>query len=213
MRRNLGQGNLLLPLTHMPCKRMGCVGPSAVSAHTHTPHHAVYMCIQRGCILCERRRFMSFKETSVSLCRTVVKLVTSSICKMKAELLKVKVWGWEKYLFEEGRVSPDLKEFLKALMNAFILGPHFCSVIFFSTPCQNKRDEHLLKKRNVPVEESLEDSDVDSDFKGVSVGVWLCVSVSQWGWTVCITQGFNQGGTDQKWICMAPTRCWLRPKN
>lgn len=32
---------------------------------------------------------------------------------------------------------------------------------------QNKRDEHLLKKRNVPQEESLEDSDVDSDFKGV----------------------------------------------
>ncbi|MGH0126522.1 UNVERIFIED_CONTAM: hypothetical protein FKN15_028893, partial [Acipenser sinensis] len=31
---------------------------------------------------------------------------------------------------------------------------------------QNKRDEHLLKKRNVPQEESLEDSDVDSDFKG-----------------------------------------------
>ncbi|CAL8238379.1 unnamed protein product [Lota lota] len=30
---------------------------------------------------------------------------------------------------------------------------------------QNKRDEHLLKKRNVPQEESLEDSDVDSDFK------------------------------------------------
>uniref|UniRef100_A0A8C5GE81 Importin subunit alpha n=1 Tax=Gouania willdenowi TaxID=441366 RepID=A0A8C5GE81_GOUWI len=33
---------------------------------------------------------------------------------------------------------------------------------------KNKRDEHLLKKRNVPQEESLEDSDVDSDFKGVS---------------------------------------------
>uniref|UniRef100_A0A7N8WRK9 Importin subunit alpha n=1 Tax=Mastacembelus armatus TaxID=205130 RepID=A0A7N8WRK9_9TELE len=32
---------------------------------------------------------------------------------------------------------------------------------------KNKRDEHLLKKRNVPQEESLEDSDVDSDFKGV----------------------------------------------
>uniref|UniRef100_A0A8C1B620 Importin subunit alpha n=1 Tax=Cyprinus carpio carpio TaxID=630221 RepID=A0A8C1B620_CYPCA len=31
---------------------------------------------------------------------------------------------------------------------------------------KNKRDEHLLKKRNVPQEESLEDSDVDSDFKG-----------------------------------------------
>uniref|UniRef100_A0A669C591 Importin subunit alpha n=1 Tax=Oreochromis niloticus TaxID=8128 RepID=A0A669C591_ORENI len=37
---------------------------------------------------------------------------------------------------------------------------------------ENKRDEHLLKKRNVPQEESLEDSDVDSDFKGVSVGVY-----------------------------------------
>uniref|UniRef100_A0A668S3C3 Importin subunit alpha n=1 Tax=Oreochromis aureus TaxID=47969 RepID=A0A668S3C3_OREAU len=33
----------------------------------------------------------------------------------------------------------------------------------------NKRDEHLLKKRNVPQEESLEDSDVDSDFKGQNV--------------------------------------------
>lgn len=33
---------------------------------------------------------------------------------------------------------------------------------------QNKRDEHLLKKRNVPQEESLEDSDVDADFKSVS---------------------------------------------
>uniref|UniRef100_A0A8C5AU33 Importin subunit alpha n=1 Tax=Gadus morhua TaxID=8049 RepID=A0A8C5AU33_GADMO len=31
----------------------------------------------------------------------------------------------------------------------------------------NKRDEHLLKKRNVPLEENLEDSDVDSDFKAV----------------------------------------------
>uniref|UniRef100_A0A8I4A2R6 IBB domain-containing protein n=1 Tax=Callithrix jacchus TaxID=9483 RepID=A0A8I4A2R6_CALJA len=30
---------------------------------------------------------------------------------------------------------------------------------------KNKRDEHLLKKRNVPEEESLEDSDVDADFK------------------------------------------------
>uniref|UniRef100_A0A8C8LS82 Importin subunit alpha n=1 Tax=Oncorhynchus tshawytscha TaxID=74940 RepID=A0A8C8LS82_ONCTS len=33
----------------------------------------------------------------------------------------------------------------------------------------NKRDEHLLKKRNVPQEESLEDSDIDSDFKGQNV--------------------------------------------
>uniref|UniRef100_A0A8C7VP89 Importin subunit alpha n=1 Tax=Oncorhynchus mykiss TaxID=8022 RepID=A0A8C7VP89_ONCMY len=34
---------------------------------------------------------------------------------------------------------------------------------------KNKRDEHLLKKRNVPQEESLEDSDIDSDFKGQNV--------------------------------------------
>ncbi|KPP63908.1 importin subunit alpha-4-like, partial [Scleropages formosus] len=33
----------------------------------------------------------------------------------------------------------------------------------------NKRDEHLLKKRNVPQEESLEDSDVDADFKGQNI--------------------------------------------
>lgn len=48
-------------------------------------------------------------------------------------------------------------------------------VVFFCVcVCQNKRDEHLLKKRNVPQEESLEDSDVDSDFKGVSVGRGFC---------------------------------------
>lgn len=40
--------------------------------------------------------------------------------------------------------------------------------LFFIIPLQNKRDEHLLKKRNVPQEESLEDSDVDADFKAVS---------------------------------------------
>uniref|UniRef100_A0A6I8SGY6 Importin subunit alpha n=1 Tax=Xenopus tropicalis TaxID=8364 RepID=A0A6I8SGY6_XENTR len=34
---------------------------------------------------------------------------------------------------------------------------------------KNKRDEHLLKKRNVPQEESLEDSDVDGDFKSQNV--------------------------------------------
>ncbi|EPY81643.1 hypothetical protein CB1_000724003, partial [Camelus ferus] len=38
---------------------------------------------------------------------------------------------------------------------------------------KNKRDEHLLKKRNVPQEESLEDSDVDADFKAILVDtVW-----------------------------------------
>lgn len=41
------------------------------------------------------------------------------------------------------------------------------NIYLISQSVQNKRDEHLLKKRNVPQEESLEDSDVDSDFKGV----------------------------------------------
>uniref|UniRef100_A0A9J8BWQ9 Importin subunit alpha n=1 Tax=Cyprinus carpio carpio TaxID=630221 RepID=A0A9J8BWQ9_CYPCA len=40
-------------------------------------------------------------------------------------------------------------------------------IYLISQSVQNKRDEHLLKKRNVPQEESLEDSDADSDFKGV----------------------------------------------
>nr|XP_019956150.1 PREDICTED: importin subunit alpha-4 [Paralichthys olivaceus] len=34
---------------------------------------------------------------------------------------------------------------------------------------KSKRDEHLLKKRNVPLDECQEDSDVDSDFKGQNV--------------------------------------------
>uniref|UniRef100_A0A4W5LXN3 Uncharacterized protein n=1 Tax=Hucho hucho TaxID=62062 RepID=A0A4W5LXN3_9TELE len=45
-------------------------------------------------------------------------------------------------------------------------------------PPQNKRDEHLLKKRNVPQEESLEDSDVDSDFKGQNVTLEAILQVS-----------------------------------
>lgn len=54
--------------------------------------------------------------------------------------------------------------------------------MFFAIPFQNKRDEHLLKKRNVPQEESLEDSDVDADFKAVSpsileiTSIGLCIS-------------------------------------
>uniref|UniRef100_A0AAQ5XWK8 Importin subunit alpha n=1 Tax=Amphiprion ocellaris TaxID=80972 RepID=A0AAQ5XWK8_AMPOC len=51
--------------------------------------------------------------------------------------------------------------------------PHPSSLFCLLSSCQNKRDEHLLKKRNVPQEESLEDSDVDSDFKGVSQNVTL----------------------------------------
>jgi hypothetical protein len=36
-------------------------------------------------------------------------------------------------------------------------------------PCslQNKRDEHLLKRRNVPHEDTCEDSDADGDFRSV----------------------------------------------
>uniref|UniRef100_A0A4W4HIJ1 Importin subunit alpha n=1 Tax=Electrophorus electricus TaxID=8005 RepID=A0A4W4HIJ1_ELEEL len=41
---------------------------------------------------------------------------------------------------------------------------------------KNKRDEHLLKKRNVPQDESLEDSDVDADFKGVRTEAVCCVT-------------------------------------
>lgn len=55
------------------------------------------------------------------------------------------------------------------------LSIHQC--VLFSCPSalfrQNKRDEHLLKKRNVPQEDSLEDSDFDSDFKGVC-GMSVC---------------------------------------
>lgn len=71
-------------------------------------------------------------------------------------------------------MASDSKEFLNVSTNTFILAPDF--FLSFTpppspNPCQNKRDEHLLKKRNVPLEEVLEDSDVDSDFKGVSMGV------------------------------------------
>ena len=54
--------------------------------------------------------------------------------------------------------------------------------LFFIVALQNKRDEHLLKKRNVPQEESLEDSDVDADFKAVSsliLELFLKLVVSQ----------------------------------
>ncbi|KAG7255605.1 hypothetical protein CRUP_034603, partial [Coryphaenoides rupestris] len=43
---------------------------------------------------------------------------------------------------------------------------------------ENKRDEHLLKKRNVPQEESLEDSDADSDFKANATSDNVVVQLS-----------------------------------
>lgn len=39
-------------------------------------------------------------------------------------------------------------------------------LIFFSF--KNKRDEHLLKRRNVPHEDICEDSDIDGDYRVVS---------------------------------------------
>lgn len=48
---------------------------------------------------------------------------------------------------------------------------NFCwyihEVIFLYPSPQNKRDEHLLKRRNVPHEYICEDSDVDGDFRSV----------------------------------------------
>lgn len=44
-----------------------------------------------------------------------------------------------------------------------------CEVLFLLPLLQNKRDEHLLKRRNVPHEDICEDSDVDGDFRSV----WL----------------------------------------
>lgn len=40
-------------------------------------------------------------------------------------------------------------------------------VMFLSPSSQNKRDEHLLKRRNVPNECFCEDSDADGDFRSV----------------------------------------------
>lgn len=65
--------------------------------------------------------------------------------------------------------------------------------LFFVIPLQNKRDEHLLKKRNVPQEESLEDSDVDADFKAVSsltlelfLKLWWCLKTMYSGFTLTL---------------------------
>lgn len=46
-------------------------------------------------------------------------------------------------------------------------------VIFLFPLPQNKRDEHLLKRRNVPHEDICEDSDVDGDFRSVWLSVFL----------------------------------------
>lgn len=38
----------------------------------------------------------------------------------------------------------------------------------WNSSLKNKRDEHLLKRRNVPHEDICEDSDIDGDFRVVS---------------------------------------------
>lgn len=43
----------------------------------------------------------------------------------------------------------------------------FCMSLYKVLFLQNKRDEHLLKRRNVPHEDICEDSDVDGDFRSV----------------------------------------------
>lgn len=64
---------------------------------------------------------------------------------------------------------------MQSFHHEFLLDVH--EVIFLSPPPQNKRDEHLLKRRNVPHEDICEDSDVDGDFRSVQLCI-LCSNVS-----------------------------------
>lgn len=71
--------------------------------------------------------------------------------------------------------------------------------VFFAIPFQNKRDEHLLKKRNVPQEESLEDSDVDADFKAVSPSILGITSVALVSQNKVFCFYFNSGNLIVTW--------------
>lgn len=51
----------------------------------------------------------------------------------------------------------------------------FCLSLYEVLFLQNKRDEHLLKRRNVPHEDICEDSDVDGDFRSVCLFVFCFV--------------------------------------
>lgn len=98
----------------------------------------------------------------------------SGLTPMKRDSFYLTFWNWckRKKFGKEKNVRPRFAVTLRIYecINEYF---HLLWLVFcLLSSCQNKRDEHLLKKRNVPQEESLEDSDVDSDFKGVSVGVW-----------------------------------------
>lgn len=54
----------------------------------------------------------------------------------------------------------------------------FCMSLYEVLFLQNKRDEHLLKRRNVPHEDICEDSDVDGDFRSVCLFFCFCFLVS-----------------------------------
>lgn len=162
--RNVGQGNLLLPLTHMPCELPRRVGHCAAAAATavcmylkSSKVHWVGGCGGGGVSFV-------FKAT---LCLHPGRGCRFARCPLSGGF-------WEGGFPADRSGERDRFDLLHTTTQTL----PFPSLIAFlpSILPQNKRDEHLLKKRNVPLEEILEDSDVDSDFKGVSVCVHVSVS-------------------------------------
>lgn len=98
-------------------------------------------------------------------------LLASEECFKLATCSELTLW-WKLYycaafafmLFKESRKY----EGLFRIVGGSMLEDRYTYTLYVS-PLQSKRDEHLLKKRNVPHDESLEDSDVDADFKGVRI--------------------------------------------
>jgi len=135
---------------------------------------------------------VSLKDVSVCVCYLVQPgFITCRLHSMKSKLRgNTSFWGRPRFSVTL-QINKCINEHFHHLLIAF--------AIFFSflSSCQNKRDEHLLKKRNVPQEQSLEDSDVDSDFKGVSVCVCVCVCV-RLCWSV-IDLG-RLGFLDNRWV-------------
>lgn len=61
-------------------------------------------------------------------------------------------------------VDTGLLSFCMKIVNCFAYLKLFDFFFFL----KNKRDEHLLKRRNVPHEDICEDSDIDGDYRVVS---------------------------------------------